>query len=96
MTGTSPRLSVRIDRRHLTLIKDVARKQNVSPSQVVRWAIDAYLAGAHDNGSSRRRLARLAEFQNLALDVIILEQYPELRERMIAETDKRLEQYHGA
>ena len=45
---------------------------------------------------SQRRLARSSEFQQLALDVIIREQYPELRDRLVAETDKRLVQYHGA
>ena len=41
-------------------------------------------------------MARISEFMQLALDVIISEQYPEFRERIIANTDKRLEQYHGA
>jgi hypothetical protein len=39
---------------------------------------------------------RISEFMQLALDVIISEQYPEFRERIIANADKRLEQYHGA
>ena len=32
----------------------------------------------------------------IPLDIIIREQFPEYRDRIIAETDKRLEQYHGA
>lgn len=96
MTGISPKLSLRIDARRQALIGSLARDRDVSPSQVVRWAIDAYLADADIEVTSARRLARIAEYKHLALDVIIREQYPEFRERMIAETDKRMEQYHGA
>ncbi|GAY20621.1 hypothetical protein SFOMI_1151 [Sphingobium fuliginis] len=46
--------------------------------------------------TSNRRIARISEFQHLALDIIIREQFPEYRDRIIVETDKRLEQYHGA
>ena len=57
---------------------------------------DAYL-GANDLlNASQRRLARISEFQQIALDIIIREQYPEYRDRIIAEADKRLERYHGA
>jgi len=63
---------------------------------VIRAAVDAYLGTATLLTSSHRRLARISEFMQLALDVIISEQYPEFRDRIIANADKRLEQYHGA
>ena len=56
----------------------------------------AFLASANLLSASHRRIARISEFQQLALDIIIREQFPEYRDRIIAETDKRLEQYHGA
>ena len=41
-------------------------------------------------------MARIGEYQHLALDIIIREQFPEYRDRLVAETDRRLEQFHGA
>ena len=38
----------------------------------------------------------IGEYQHLALDIIIREQFPEYRDRLVAETDRRLEQFHGA
>jgi hypothetical protein len=40
-------------------------------------------------------MARIGEFQHLALDVILREQFPQYRDRVVAETDKRVELYHG-
>ena len=63
---------------------------------MIRTAVAAYLGTAAVVTNSNRRMARISEFMQLALDVIISEQYPEFRERIIANADKRLEQYHGA
>ncbi len=41
-------------------------------------------------------IGRLGDRFDQALDIIIREQFPEYRDRIIAETDKRLELYHGA
>jgi hypothetical protein len=46
--------------------------------------------------SSQRRQARVVEYAQIALDAIIQEQHPEYRERILAETDRRMERYHGA
>lgn len=67
-----------------------------SPAELIRSAVDTYLGATDLLSASQRRLARISEFQQIALDIIIREQFPEYRERIIAEADKRLEQYHGA
>ena len=96
MSGPSRHCTVRLDRRQHERIQALALEQHCSPSEIIRSAVDAYLGTASLLTSSHRRLARIGEFMQLALDVIISEQYPEFRERIIANADKRLEQYHGA
>ena len=95
MSGPSKHCSVRLDRQQHERLVALAVAQQCSPSDVIRSAVEAYL-GAAVLSVSNRRLARIGEFLQLALDVIISEQYPEFRDRIIAHTDKRLEQYHGA
>lgn len=94
--STTRHCTVRLDRQQHDRILALAIEQNCNPSDVIRAAVDAYLGTATLLTSSHRRLARISEFMQLALDVIISEQYPEFRDRIIANADKRLEQYHGA
>ena len=94
--STTRHCTVRLNRQQHDRIRALATEQNCNPSEVIRAAVDAYLGTATLLTSSHRRLARISEFMQLALDVIISEQYPEFRDRIIANADKRLEQYHGA
>jgi hypothetical protein len=94
--STTRHCTVRLNRQQHDRILALATEQNCNPSEVIRAAVDAYLGTATLLTSSHRRLARISEFMQLALDVIISEQYPEFRDRIIANADKRLEQYHGA
>ena len=94
--STTWHCTVRLNRQQHDRILALATEQNCNPSEVIRAAVDAYLGTATLLTSSHRRLARISEFMQLALDVIISEQYPEFRDRIIANADKRLEQYHGA
>ena len=96
MSDTKRRFMVRFEQGLFDRIEALADKRNCKPSDVIRAAVNAYLATANMTALSSRRMARISEFVQLALDVIISEQYPEFRERIIANTDKRLEQYHGA
>ena len=94
--STTRHCTVRLNRQQHDRILALATEQNCNPSEVIRAAVDAYLGTATLLTSSHRRLARISEFMQLALDVIISEQYPEFRDRIIANADQRLEQYHGA
>jgi lysozyme family protein len=85
-----------LDRSKYDRLVGLAAERGCTPSDLLRAAVDAYIASNQLLSSSHRRLARISEFQQLALDIIIREQFPEYRDRIIAETDKRLEQYHGA
>lgn len=88
--------SVRIDRGKYDRLVALASERDCTPSYLLRSAVDHILSTGEIVTSSQRRLARISEFQHLALDIIIREQFPEYRDRIIAETDKRVGIYHGA
>jgi hypothetical protein len=96
LSHPSKHCTIRFDRERYERILALATEQGTTPSEIIRAAVDAYVGTTAMLGSSHRRLARIGEFMQLALDVIISEQYPEFRDRIIANADKRLEQYHGA
>ena len=94
-----------ISTRHFTvrltpgLRADVEREavsKSCSPSEIIRRSIDQYLLGQKLIGESQMRHHRISEYSQVALDTIILEQHPESRDRIVAETDRRMERYHGA
>lgn len=96
MTTPNKHCTVRLDRGKYDRLVELAAERGCTPSDLLRAAVDTFLATGQMMASSSRRIARINEFQHLALDIIIREQFPEYRDRIIAETDKRLEQYHGA
>lgn len=89
-------INVRITPDVYDRLAEVAQAQKLTRGEIVRAALDLFLLTSTHRDESQRRLARLSEFQHLALDIIIREQYPEYRDRLIAETDKRVGLYHGA
>ena len=88
--------NIRLERSQWDPLRAIAADQKLSVADIIRSALDVFLSSSDLLTAIHRRIARISEFQQLALDVIIREQYPELRDRLVAETDKRLEQYHGA
>ncbi len=96
MSTPNKHCTVRLNRTKYERVVELAVERGCTPSDIIRAAIDRYLAGSDLLSSSHRRMARIGEYQHLALDIIIREQFPEYRDRLIAETDRRLEQFHGA
>lgn len=96
MTTPNKHCTVRLDRSKYDRLVELAAERGCTPTDLLRLAVDSFLSANQLLSSSQRRIARISEFQQLALDIIIREQFPEYRDRIIAETDKRLEQYHGA
>jgi len=84
----SPELGARIDAE--------AARDGCSASDVMRRAIERYFSDAQLLDDSRRRHLRTTEYMQLALDRIIRENHPELREALILETDRRMKLHHGA
>ena len=96
MTTPYKHCTVRLDRGKYDRLVALASERGCTPSDLLRAAVHGFLGSVDVLNTSNRRIARISEFQHLALDIIIREQFPEYRDRIIVETDKRLEQYHGA
>ena len=96
MRSSYRHFNVRLTATQWERLSALAAERKLTQAEVLRDALDTFL-GANDLVSaSHRRIARLTEFIQIAVDVLVREQYPEYRDRILAEADKRLEQYHGA
>ena len=96
MTTPNKHCTVRLDRSKYDRLVELAAERGCTLTDLLRAAVDNFLSSGQLLTSSQRRIARIGEFQHLALDIIIREQFPEYRDRLVAETDRRLEQFHGA
>ena len=93
---TKQHCTVRIPRDLRDLVDAQATRQSCTPSEVIRRAIEHYLTGTRIVHESERRHLRVAEYTQVALDAMIRENHPELRDQLVLETDRRMERYHGA
>ena len=96
MTIKQRRYTIRLEQDQWERLEQQSRSRGVPTADLIRTAVDLLLSGDSLKDMSRLRLARIGEFQHLALDVLIREQFPQYRDRIVAETDKRVELYHGA
>lgn len=96
MTNLTIQRSLRFDTTQYAYLKQMASRQACSISDVLRRIISEHQTGGHSLTASQLRQARVVEYAQAALDTIINEQHPEYRERILAETDRRMERYHGA
>jgi predicted DNA-binding protein len=94
--STSHPYSIRVAGDLRARIEAQAAKLNCSPSDLVRRAIEHHLDGLKLLEDSRRRHLRVTEYMQVALDAIIRENHPELRETLVLETDRRMKLHHGA
>jgi len=67
-----------------------------TPSDLIRQAIEQRLDGLKLLHGSKRRHLRVTEYMQVALDAIIRKDYPEMRDTLVLETDRRMKLHHGA
>jgi len=96
LKNLSVQRSLRFDPDQYEYMKEMASQRACSISDILRVIIAHYRDSHSLLTSSQRRQARVVEYAQIALDAIIQEQHPEYRERILAETDRRMERYHGA
>ncbi|MEP9404409.1 hypothetical protein [Sphingomonas sp. VNH70] len=72
-----------------------AERLALRPSDVVRLAVERYLGFSKDENESSWRHHQISEFSQVALDRIITQQYPQFREEILTETNRRMEKYHA-
>lgn len=88
--------TVRFDPQQYARLEELASEHSRSMADVLRLAIAQYIVGEQKRTESQLRHLRVTEYVQVALDAIIRENHPELREQLIAETDHRVRRYHGA
>ncbi len=94
MSVRSKRYSIRLDGTAFEQVEAFAAHRGVSPADVIRTAIDAWLRTEERLSASDQRLRRIMEFTQVAMDAIIRENHPELRDRLVHEADRRVAMYH--
>jgi len=96
MNNIDPQITLRLDHALCDRIDRLASRNGLTRSAMIRHVLRTFAHDADAAGASQKRMARTVEYTQLALDVIIRDQYPDVREKLLAETDKRVEQYHAA
>ena len=63
--------NVRLERSQWDRVSAIAAERKLSVADIIRSALDVFLSSSDLLTASHRRLARISEFQQLALDVSI-------------------------
>jgi predicted transcriptional regulator len=88
--------SVRLPLDLYTRIDAQAEAESCTPSDIIRSAIEQHLGRSALMSQSHRRQLRVTEYMQVAIDAIIRENHPELRETLVLEADRRMKLHHGA
>lgn len=88
--------TVRFEPEQFARLQRVAEEQGKPLAEVMRAAIAAFLDGQPKLSASELRHLRVTEFMQVALDAMIRQEYPELRETLVLEADRRMKLHHGA
>lgn len=88
--------SIRLPREMHERVDALAATRKTSPSLIISEAVEQFFDTMRRRSESDARHLRLSEYAQLALDWIIQQDHPEIRERLIAEADRRMKLHHGA
>ena len=94
MPARSKRYTIRLDGTAFEQVEAIASHRGVSPADVIRTAIDAWLGTGKRLSASDRRMRRIMEFTQIAVDAIIRQNHPEMRDTLVRETDRRMALHH--
>jgi len=95
LSATNKHHSFRLGVDRYARLLSRADSENCSAAELVRRAIDAYLAEERQLSASDVRVRRLCEYSQAALDTIISQNFPDTRDAIIAETNSRMAKFHG-
>jgi hypothetical protein len=95
ITTANTMKTVRFEQHQMVQLERIAAEQKRSIPDVVRSAIDAFLIDEKTRADSDLRHLRVSEYMQICLDWIIQQDYPEVRDKMIAQCDQRMRQYHS-
>lgn len=96
MKTPSLHYTIRLPRELHAQIEAEAKRQGCSNADLTRKALEQYFQTSGILRESDVRLRRVCEYAQIALDTIIREDHPNLRDPILIELDKRMERFHGA
>ena len=96
MLDITRQFTVRLTRDLRARVEAEATDRGCSPSELVRRALEQYFLGQKLLTQSELRHHRISEYSQVALDAIILENHADIRDSIVAETDRRMVRYHGS
>lgn len=95
MSARSKRYTFRLDQSLFEQVETTAERRGISPADVMRTALDAWFRDEKKRRASDLRHLRVTEYIQVAMDAIIRENHPELRETLVLETDRRMKMHHS-
>jgi hypothetical protein len=95
MVSELRRQSVVLDRPTWDRLRVAADDAGITKSELVRSAVEHYLAFRSGQSWNPNRIAELVEYSQMAVDQMLLKLAPETRDEIIEAVDIRMEQYHG-
>lgn len=95
MPTRSKRYTLRLDQSIFEQVEATAERRGISPADVMRNALDAWFRDEKKRSASDLRHLRVTEYIQIAVDAMIRENHPELRETLVLETDRRMKMHHN-
>lgn len=90
------KLSVRVSRELAQAAETAIAARDIDTSTLLRHALEYYLQSLAGTTPAERRKQFASEYTFLALDLILQQQYPEVRIELLEEAERRMEAIHGA
>jgi len=90
MMTDETRVSVRLPRRLAEALDQAAAAQSVNTSIILRAALETYLGTLAGAGDAERRRQFSAEYQFLALDLMMRREYPDVHTELLLEAERRM------
>ncbi len=90
-----PRANIRLTPELERKLAEAARVRGRSRSELIRTAIEVYLASHADRPANPYRIAQTTEYMQLVADLLVSREMPEKRDGIMAAVAQRMEQFHG-
>jgi len=91
-----PRANIRLTPELERRLADAARSRGRSRSELIRTAIEVYLASPADRPANAYRIAQTTEYMQLVADMLVGREMPDKRDAILSAVAQRMEQFHGA
>jgi metal-responsive CopG/Arc/MetJ family transcriptional regulator len=95
MSSSTVKFSVYLDVSIYDAVTRLSNKTGSHRTDIVRLAVEQYLAFQSGQSWNPNRIAELVEYSQMAIDQVLLKIAPETRDEIIDGVEIRMEKYHG-